>query len=124
MPETLSTPLAEVTFYSYTVIDILRCSNLKARCHPEVPGKFIKIVSLNVTVKELIIYRVRYSEFVCDVIASLCTVCLTCLDLEHVSCFGMSRLLQTLFATKLPLWDTIKVALYFTFNESDQYYIY
>ena len=64
-------------------------------------GKFVKIVSLNVTIKELAIYLVRYSEFVCDIIALLCTVCLAYLDLEHVRCFGMSWWLQSLYAIKL-----------------------
>lgn len=91
MPKTLSTPLDEVTFYWYTVTDILSCSNLKARCRTEVHGKFIKIVFLNIAIKELVIYRVRYSEFVCDIIALLCTVCLAYLDFERVNCFGTFR---------------------------------
>ena len=82
-------------------------------------GKFIKIHFLNIAIKELVIYCVRYSESVCDIIALLCTVCLTYLDYEHVSCFGTSWWLPALLAL-----GHDKGALCFTRNESDQYYIY
>ena len=68
----------------------------------------------------MVVYRVRYSEFVCDIIALLCTVWLTYLDFEHVSCFGTSLWLQALYAIKLPALG----ALYCSGNESDQYYTY
>jgi len=89
-----------------------------------VHGKFIKIVFLNIAIKELVIYCVRYSEFVCDIIALLCIVCLTYLDYEHISCFGTSRWLQALYVIKLHALGHDKGALYFTRSESDQYYIY